>query len=75
VEGLEDEADAVAAQRRKHPLGGAVDPHARYLDDPVVDAVEAADDVQQRRLPGAGTAGHGDQLAGLHVEIEPVQHA
>ena len=64
VEGLEHEAEVVAPEQRLRRLGqradvGAVDAHRAG-----VDAVEAGDAVEQRRLADARFADDGDELAG-----------
>ena len=64
-----------AAQRAQPPLGGARDPLAGDLHGARLGAVEAAEQVQQRRLARARAAEHGDDLAALDVEVGPVEHA
>ena len=72
VEVLEDEADLAVAD-----VGELVDVELRDLL--AVEAVgaaarrvEAADDVEQGRLAGAGRTDDGDELAGLDLEVEPL---
>jgi len=68
VEALEDEADAHVAQHRA--LIGGEPAHVPSVE-PVLAArraVEAAQDVEQRRFPGARGAHDGDQLTGAHGE-------
>ena len=62
VVGLEDEADAVVAVGV--PVAGLVVLRRNTVDDEVaaLEAVEAADDVEHRRLAGAGLAQHGHKL-------------
>ena len=62
VVGLEDEADAVVAVGV--PVPGLVVLRGDAIDDEVatLEAVEAADDVEHRRLARAGLAEHGDEL-------------
>jgi hypothetical protein len=74
VERLEDEPDALVAQPRQRLvvqlLGRlAVDDHLA-----LVGPVEAADDVEQRRLARARLADHRDQFAGGDVEGDATQH-
>jgi len=73
VEALEDEADARVAEHRA--LIGGEPAHVPSVE-PVHAArraVEAAEDVEQRRLPGARGAHDGDQLAGAHGERDAAQ--
>src|SRR5207247_880231 len=73
MERLEDEADAVTADvgqrllvQPAHVLAGeAVGAGGR--------AVEAAEDVQERRLPGAGRTHHREVLAGGDLEVHVAQ--
>ena len=62
VVGLEDEADAVVAVGI--PVAGLVVLRRNAVDDEVaaLEAVEAADDVEHRRLAGTGLAQHGHEL-------------
>jgi hypothetical protein len=73
VEGLEDEADAPVAQ-----VGEVVEvPVADGLPvegvGPGGGPVEAADDVEERRLPGAARPHHHRELAGLDVEVHAAE--
>ena len=62
VVGLEDEADAVVAV--SVPVAGLVVLRRNAVDDEVaaLEAVEASDDVEHRRLAGTGLAQHGHKL-------------
>ena len=62
VVGLEDEADAVVAVGV--PVAGLVVLRGDAVDDEVaaLEAVEASDDVEHRRLAGARLAQNGDEL-------------
>ena len=62
VVGLEDEADAVVAVGV--PVAGLVVLRRNAVDDEVsaLEAVEASDDVEHRRLAGAGLAQNGHEL-------------
>ena len=62
VVGLEDEADAVVAVGV--PVAGLVVLHRNAVDDEVttLETVEASDDVEHRRLTGAGLTQHGHKL-------------
>ena len=55
VVALEDEADAAPAQQRQRVVGERVEPRAVDLDPAARRAVEAGEDVHQRRLAGART--------------------
>ena len=75
VEALEDEADLgvaddgalVAAELRD--VGAVEDVRAGGR------AVEAADDVHQRRLAGAGRSHDGHELAGVDAQVDAVERA
>src|SRR5215470_16202127 len=60
--GLEDERDRVAPQRHALLFGHPGHVLADHLQAAAGRCVEAADDVQQRGLAGAGPAAHGDEL-------------
>ena len=62
VVGLEDEADAVVAVGI--PVAGFVVLRRNAVDDQVaaLEAVEAANDIEHRRLTGARLAQHGHEL-------------
>ena len=62
VVGLEDEADAVVAVGV--PVAGFVVLRRNAVDDQVaaLEAVEAANDIEHRRLTGAGLAQHCHEL-------------
>ena len=72
-EGLENEGDRVPPQRQPVPLGhpahlAAIHPHLARRR-----AVQAADDVQQRGLAGAGSPAQGSELAPAYRERHPPQ--
>jgi hypothetical protein len=60
VEALEDEADVAVADLRPAGVAQVADVHAGELVDAGVGLVEQPEDVEQRRLPGAGRAQDGD---------------
>ena len=64
VELLEDEADPPAPQRGQLPVGQRGDVVPVDAHGAAGRPVQGADDVQHRRLAGAGRADDGDQLAG-----------
>ena len=73
VEGLEDEADLLVADRRQLVVVHRLDRDAVEEVAAGGRAVEAADDVHQRRLAGAGRAHDRDVLAGLDDEVDAAQ--
>ncbi len=73
MEELEDEADVVAAQGVQLALGGARHPPSGDLDLAGVGPVEAAEQVQERRLARPAAAEDGDDLARADVEIGVVE--
>ena len=75
MEELEDEADAAVPQGAEPALVGARDRLAGHLDGAGLGPVEAAEHVQQRRLPGPRAPQHGDDLPGRDVEVGAVEHA
>ncbi|GAA3157065.1 hypothetical protein GCM10017687_88850 [Streptomyces echinatus] len=72
-EGLEDEADPVPAQPQQLALAQLAEAEPVDLDPAPVGGVEAADDVQQCGLTGAGTSLEGDEFAAGHLEGHPAQ--
>src|SRR4051812_12707519 len=74
VEELEDEADVVATQVRKRPLGRLLEPSPDDRQLPVVSAVEPADQVEQGRLARARGADQSNELAWPKVDVDPVQN-
>ncbi len=75
VEELEDEADSAPPQRAQRAFGSAGHALAAELDQAGLRAVEAAEQVQQRRLARTRAAEHRDDLAGGDLEIRAVQDA
>ena len=75
VEGLEDEADVVAAHAGELALGAAVDALAGDLDGAGLGAVERAEEVQERRLARARAPDDGHELARAHLDGGAVEHA
>ena len=75
VEELEHEADAAAPERAQLTLAGARDGLPVDLDRPRLGPVEAAQEVQERRLPRAGAPEDGDDLARLHGQVGAVEDA
>ena len=70
VEELEDEADVRAAEPGGSRLAEPVDADAVDRDLALRRPVEAADEVEQRRLAAAGRAHDRGDAAGLDVEID-----
>jgi hypothetical protein len=75
VEELEDEADVPAAQGGEAALADAGDALAGHVDRARVRPVEAAEDMQERRLARPRAAEHGDDLTPGDVEVGPVEDA
>src|SRR5690606_10578205 len=75
VESLKDEADEVASEQR--PLLAREPGDVRALEEiPAARRpIEAAQDVQARRLAGAARARQRDELARAHGEVDPVERA
>ena len=73
VEELEDEADVLAAQQRHVAVGERPDVLTRDPDRPAGRLVERRKEVHQGGFARTGGAHHGDELAGLHVEGDPLQ--
>jgi hypothetical protein len=75
VEALEHEADVAGAPRRQF---AAVEPREVDVADQdraAVGVVEAADEVEQRRLAGARRAHQRVERAAGHRQVELVEHA
>src|SRR6266511_3542498 len=68
VEGLEDEADRPEPEVRECPLGEPSGVPPVHDDRPRGRRVYAADEVEERRLPGARRAGDGEELALPHLD-------
>jgi len=75
LEGLEYEADVAQARPRERTRALRRDVLAREGDPAAVGAIEPPEQVQERRLAAARTAEHGDDLALLHLEVDPVEDA
>src|SRR6185312_13238146 len=73
VEALEDEADASAADRGERVVGKAPDGGALEAVVARGRPVETAEDVQQGRLAGPGSAHDGDELAGRDTKVDAAQ--
>ena len=71
---LEDEADAVVPERDDLGVAQPRQVSAVDRDRPLIDAIEAAEQVQQRALADARRADDGGHLAGVHLEIEIAKH-
>jgi hypothetical protein len=69
---LEDEAEVAAAEEQAVVLARGVE--AADGDFAAVGAVEAAEEVEERALAGAGGAPEGDDLAGVDGEADLVEH-
>src|SRR5262249_14208548 len=67
VEGLEDEADAPPPQQRQGVVGQRRQVGAVQADAAGGGQVEAADEVQQGALTGAGRPHDGEELAAAHA--------
>ena len=72
---LEDEPDVAQADSRQRPRAPAREPIAGQGDLPRVRGIEAAQQVQQRRLAAARSAQDRHHLVGLDGEADVVQHA
>jgi hypothetical protein len=70
VEGLEDEADAPAAQSGALFIAEGRRVCAVKQVAAAGGAVEAADDIEQRRFARAGGAGDGQPLAWLQAQVD-----
>jgi hypothetical protein len=75
VELLEDEADFFGANAVE--IGGGEIGDVLFVEPDFArgGAVEAADEVHQRRFAGAGGTHHGEPLAGLDVQRDIVERA
>ena len=73
VEGLEDEADVAAAQLGQRLVAHRGDVLAADVDGALGRAVEAGEQVHQRRLAGARRAHDGGELAGGDVQRDAAQ--
>ena len=73
VEELEDEPDVGPPEPRRAGLAETVDPDAGDLDLALGRAVEAADQVEQRRLAAARRTHDRGDPAGLDVEVDVVE--
>jgi hypothetical protein len=70
MEGLEDEAHVAAAPQRERIVVAVVEARAVDADLARIRAVEAGDDVEQRRLARARLADDGEPFAGRDVEVD-----
>jgi hypothetical protein len=75
VESLEDEPDLLVANGSQVVLRELGDVSAVELVDAAARPIQAADDVHERGLAGAGGPGDGDELAGLDREGHAAQGA
>ena len=75
VEGLEDEADRVAAKPRQRLLAQLVDPAPGEPDLAARRPFQAAEQVQQRRLAAAARPHHGERLARGDLQLDAVERA
>jgi hypothetical protein len=66
--GLEHHADVALPWRHVEHILAADD------DRTVLGLVEARDEAQQRRLPATGRTEEGEELAGLDIEVDVLQH-
>mmetsp|Transcript_9048 Transcript_9048/g.15294 ORF Transcript_9048/g.15294 Transcript_9048/m.15294 type:complete len:243 (-) Transcript_9048:279-1007(-) len=71
VEGLEDEAQLVQPDRRKHlVLGAILDPHSADVDVALGGLVDGSDDVQHRSLTSARGSQDCDEFSVLYREVD-----
>ena len=75
IEALEDEADLGVANHRALVAVEGRDVDAVEVVGAGGRAVEASQDVHQRRLAGAGRSHDGHELAGLDVEVDAGERA
>jgi hypothetical protein len=75
MEGLEDEADRVAAQPSQRLLAQLVDAAPVQPDLPRRRPFQAAEQVQQGRFAAAARPHHGQGLAGGHLQLDSVECA
>jgi hypothetical protein len=73
VEELEDEADLVPPDRRQPVVSQAREARAIHDDLAGGRAIERANEVEERGLPGAGGPHDRDHLAALDVQVDAVQ--
>ena len=73
VEGLEHEADALAAELRQRRVGQGADGGVAEPDLPGRRGVERGHEVHERRLAGPGRAHDRGELALDDVEVDPVE--
>src|ERR671913_330840 len=67
-------ADLVAAKRGALALGHMSEVPAVETDDPGIRRLHAGCETEQRRLAGAALSEHADEVAGLDVEVERLEH-
>ncbi len=70
---LEDESDVARAERGQLRARESRQVDAGHDDPPVGRRVDAADQVQDRRLAGAGRTHEGEEFARLDLQIEPLE--
>jgi hypothetical protein len=75
VEGLEDEADRLAAEPRKCLLAQLVDAASRQPHLPGRGPLQAPEQVQQRRLAAAAWPHDSHGLARGHLQLDAVERA
>jgi hypothetical protein len=75
VERLEDEADRPATQPGQRLLAEPVDPPAREPHLTGRRAFQAAEQVQQRRLPASARSHHRNGLASDHLQLDRVERS
>ena len=73
VEVLKDEAEPVAAERGELAVGDAGKRLSVEKHSALRRLVQRRENVQKRRLSGAGFAHHGDELALFHAEVHIAQ--
>ncbi len=70
---LEHEADVMAAVTGQFPVIGGTQLHVAITHLARGRHVESAENIEQRRLAGAGGAQHHHQLAGIEIQIDAAQ--
>src|SRR5919109_680704 len=71
---LKDEADEAIAESRQGRIAAAKDILAVEQHPSRGGAVEGAEDMEQRALPGPGRPDQGNRLPSRHGQVDPLQH-
>ena len=72
---LEDETERLIAQPVPPFHGQVVDAFTFQADLPPVRRIDGAEQMQQGALPRPGCADHAEELAGVHLQVQPLEHA